>query len=479
MNNEEKSNGMMQARVPVEHPMLVMASMLIGAFVGMFSETSLNIALPQLMDNLHVTTGTIQWLVTGYMLVIGVVLPFSSLISKWFTTRQIIIFGLLAFIVGSVISALSSTFALLLVGRMIQGIATGLILPMMFTVAMLVFPPYKLGAAMGMCALVIMFAPAIGPTLTGIILAKLSWNWIFWMFVPFLAIALLLAIFGLKNVGELTKPKVDVISLIESIIGFASIVTGVSFASEKGWGSPIVLGILALGIIVLAFYVKRQLSLAEPVLNLKIFAIPAFRTGAILVMLDFGIILSAMYLLPMYIQKGLLLPVALTGIIMLPGGVINAAVSAVAGRLYDKIGAKAPIRIGLVIALIGAIMLVCTTVNNSIAYLIIAHVILMIGCPLAMSPAQTYALNSLEGPQSGDGSTIMNTMQQIVGAIATALATSLLGIGQVAYQNHFGKGHLNAAFTNGTHYGFYFTIALIIVGLILSFSVKSNKKVAK
>lgn len=479
MNNEEKSNGMMQARVPVERPMLVMASMLIGAFVGMFSETSLNIALPQLMDNLHVTTGTIQWLVTGYMLVIGVVLPFSSLISKWFTTRQIIIFGLLAFIVGSVISALSSTFALLLVGRMIQGIATGLILPMMFTVAMLVFPPYKLGAAMGMCALVIMFAPAIGPTLTGIILAKLSWNWIFWMFVPFLAIALLLAIFGLKNVGELTKPKVDVISLIESIIGFASIVTGVSFASEKGWGSPIVLGILALGIIVLAFYVKRQLSLAEPVLNLKIFAIPAFRTGAILVMLDFGIILSAMYLLPMYIQKGLLLPVALTGIIMLPGGVINAAVSAVAGRLYDKIGAKAPIRIGLVIALIGAIMLVCTTVNTSIAYLIIAHVILMIGCPLAMSPAQTYALNSLEGPQSGDGSTIMNTMQQIVGAIATALATSLLGIGQVAYQNNFGKGHLNAAFTNGTHYGFYFTIALIIVGLILSFSVKSNKKVAK
>ena len=124
-------------------------------------------------------------------------------------------------------------------------------------------------------------------------------------------------------------------------------------------------------------------------------------------------------------------------------------------------------------------MLVCTTVNTSIAYLIIAHVILMIGCPLAMSPAQTYALNSLEGPQSGDGSTIMNTMQQIVGAIATALATSLLGIGQVAYQNHFGKGHLNAAFTNGTHYGFYFTIALIIVGLILSFSVKSNKKVAK
>lgn len=124
-----------------------------------------------------------------------------------------------------------------------------------------------------------MFAPAIGPTLTGLILAKLSWNWIFWAFVPFLVIALLFAIFGLKNVGELTKPKVDVLSLLESIIGFSGIVMGVSFASEQGWASPLVLGSLIVGIVVLALYVKRQLVLAEPVLNLKIFAIPAFRTA--------------------------------------------------------------------------------------------------------------------------------------------------------------------------------------------------------
>lgn len=476
---QDENNGMMQARVPVAHPMIVMASMMIGAFVGMFSETSLNIALPQLMSHLNVAAGTIQWLVTGYMLVIGIVLPFSSLISKWFTTRQIIIFGLLAFIVGAVVSALSTAFPMLLAGRMIQGIATGLILPMMFTVAMQVFPPYKLGAAMGMCALVIMFAPAIGPTLTGLILAKLSWNWIFWAFVPFLVIALLFAIFGLKNVGELTKPKVDVLSLLESIIGFSGIVMGVSFASEQCWASPLVLGSLIVGIVVLALYVKRQLTLAEPVLNLKIFAIPAFRTGAVLVMLDFGIILSAMYLLPMYIQRGLLLPVALTGIIMLPGGIINALVSAVAGRLYDKVGAKTPVRLGLIIALIGALMLVFTTTHTSIAYLIAAHVILMVGAPLAMSPAQTYALNSLQGAQSGDGSTIMNTMQQIVGAIATALATSLLGIGQAAYQNHHGSGHLSAAFTNGTHYGFYFTIALIVVGLLASLRITTAKDAEK
>lgn len=160
----------------VRHPKLAMVSMLLGAFVGMLSETSLNIALPKLILAFHVNTATIQWLVTGYMLVIGIVLPLSSLISKWFTTRQIIIFALVDFIVGAVISALAGNFPVLLIGRMIQGIGTGLILPLMFAVVMRIFPPQKIGAVMGGCALVIMFAPAIGPTLTGLVLAKLSWN---------------------------------------------------------------------------------------------------------------------------------------------------------------------------------------------------------------------------------------------------------------------------------------------------------------
>lgn len=241
-------------RVTVKHPALAMVSMLVGAFVGMFSETSLNIALPSLMASLGITTATAQWLVTGYMLVIGVVLPLNSLITKWFTTRQVVIFGLSDFLVGAIIAALAPSFPILLFGRMIQGIATGLILPLMFTVAMQVFSPAKIGAAMGACAMVIMFAPAIGPTLTGLILAKLSWHWIFWAFVPFLVIALIFALTSLENVGQLTKPKIDVLSILTSVVGFASVVTAVSFASSHGWGSPLVLGLLLFGIIVLAAY---------------------------------------------------------------------------------------------------------------------------------------------------------------------------------------------------------------------------------
>lgn len=371
--------------------------------------------------------------------------------------------ALVVFMIGAVISALGSTFAVVLIGRMIQGIGTGLILPLMFAVVMQIFPPQKIGAVMGVCALVIMFAPAIGPTLTGLILAKLSWQWIFRLFVPFLLIALIFALTSLENVGDLTRPHVDILSILESAVGCSGLVIGASLSSRDGWLSVPVLTALVVGVIVLALYIHRQLNLEEPILNLRVFKTRAFAIGACLVMLDFGIILSAMYLLPMYIQNGLLLPVALTGIIMLPGGVVNALTSAVAGRLYDNVGAKRPAMIGFLIAFVGAVMLALATPHSPVAYIIAAHVILMIGCPLAMSPSQTSALNALPGMQSGDGSTILNTMQQVIGALATALATSFLELGR-----RLGTGAPAVRFTNGAHYGFYFTIVLVVVGFILT-----------
>lgn len=455
----------------VRHPKLAMVSMLLGAFVGMLSETSLNIALPQLTQAFHTNTATIQWLVTGYMLVIGIVLPLSSMISKWFTTRQIIIFALLDFIVGAAISAMAANFAILLTGRMIQGIATGLILPLMFAVVMQIFPPQKIGAVMGVCALVIMFAPAIGPTLTGLVLGKLSWRWIFWLFIPFLLVALLFALTSLENVGQLSRPHVDVLSIVESAIGCSGLVIGASLSSRDGWLSLPVLSSLVIGIAVLVLYIHRQLNLETPILNLRVFRTPEFAIGSTLVMLDFGIILSAMYLLPMYIQNGLLLPVALTGVIMLPGGVVNALTSAVAGRMYDNIGAKKPARIGFVVALVGGLMLAFTTDHSPVTYVIAAHVILMIGCPLVMSPSQTSALNSLMEMQSADGSTILNTMQQIVGALATALATSFLELG-----SRTATGSSAVRFTTGVHYGIYFTLVLIVIGIILTFKMADKSE---
>ena len=461
----------MKARIDVQWPCLAILPLMFGVFVGMFSETSLNIALPQLMKALQVGQSSIQWLVTGYMLVIGIVLPLSSLLTKWFTTKKLVLFGIGAFIIGSLISGFGNNFSIVLVGRMIQGIGTGIILTLMFTIAMLIFPPNKLGTVNGVLALVIMFAPAIGPTLTGLILAAGSWRDIFFTFALILVIAFVIGLFTLTNVSQITKPKVDWLSIVLSIIAFSGLIAGASFASEMGWLSVPVLASLIVGISALVFYVRRQLKLNVPVLNMRVFRHRNFTLGAILVMIDFGIILSAMYLLPQYLQNGLLVAVALTGIIMLPGGVINAATSALAGRMYDSFGAKWPARIGFAVAFVGAVMLALVTTHSAIWYVILAHIILMIGAPLAMSPSQTSALNSLKGLESADGSAILNTMQQIVGALATALATSFLTVGRNAV-----TGSAAFKFTNGVHYGMYFTIALTVIGFIVALFVKDDGK---
>ncbi|KRM13415.1 DHA2 family efflux MFS transporter permease subunit [Paucilactobacillus suebicus] len=460
-----------KAAVSVDHPFLSMFGMLIGGFVGMLSETSLNIALPNLMTSFNVSVGTVQWLVTGYMLIIGIVLPLSSLLTRWFTTRQLIIFALLDFTVGAVISALAPNFAILMIGRMIQGIGTGIILPLMFTVATLIYPPYKLGAAMGMIGLVIMFAPAVGPTLSGIILGALNWHWIFWIFIPFLLVGLVFAIKFLPNVSELTHPKVDKLSILLSTLGFGGLVVAVSSASNYGWTSPIVLGLLIVAVIIIVFYVRRQIHTEVPILNFRVFSRRNFTTGAILVMLDFGIILASMYLLPMFWQKGLAISVALTGIVMLPGGLVNAIVSALSGRLTEQFSTKLLAVTGFALVIVGVLMLIFASDEASTIYVIAAHVILMIGAPLAMSPTQTFALNALDRETSSDGSTIMNTEQQIVGAISTAIATSLLAFGEAS--SHSSSARI--AFTNGAHLGFIFPLCFAIIALLISLTIKDKR----
>lgn len=300
------------------HPLLALMGVLIGGFVGMFSETSLNIALPSIMKAFNIETGTAQWLVTGYMLVIAIVLPLSSLLTKHFSTRGLVRFGLWDFIIGSIISAIAVSFPMLLVGRMIQGIATGIILPLMFSIAMRIFPPNKLGGALGMAALVIMFAPAIGPTISGIILGALSWRFIFWSFIIFLLIGWAIMEKNLTNVFEVTKPKVDWLAIILSTISFGLIVFGISFLSSN---MAVALIALVVGLIFLVVYIRQQLHANVPTLDFTVLKKPEFVTGSVLVMINFGITLSAMYLLPMYLQNGLGVAVALTGIIMLPGGV--------------------------------------------------------------------------------------------------------------------------------------------------------------
>lgn len=460
-----------QARVQVKHPYLALMGLFLGGFAGMYSETALNIALPQLSAAFGVDISLTQWFVIGYMLVIGIVLPFSSLLTKWFSARKLTVFALGAFLVGSLISGFAPGFEVALAGRAIQGIGTGIVLPLMFAMIMEVVPPHKIGAAMGVSALVIMFAPAIGPTLAGFLIGALSWRFIFFSFVVILVAALAFALKFEVDPYKLTKPRIDATSVVSSCLGFGGIVFGVGSASLFGWLSAPVVVALVVGVACLAVYVRRQLSMDAPVLDLHAFSFGGFRVGAVCVMLNFGITLSAMYVLPQFFQNGMLVAVALTGIVMLPGGIVNALVSMAAGNIFDRIGARIPALAGFALSAVGAAALLFVTPESSLAYVVACHIVMMVGVPLAMSPCQTHALSALPHRLSTDGSTILNTMQQVLGAVCTAIATNLLTMGQQGYYAAGGSDSA-LAFTQGSHWGFAFTLVLAVLGLLLATRIK-------
>lgn len=446
-----------------------------GGFTGMYSETALNIALPQLSLAFGVELNMVQWLVVAYMLVIGLVLPFASLLMKWFTARQITLFALCSFLIGALISGFAGSFEICLVGRCIQGIGTGLVLPLMFAIVLEVIPPHKIGQAMGVAALVIMFAPAIGPTLAGLLIGTLSWRWIFFSFCITLAIAILFAIKFEVNPYELTKPRIDAISVITSCFGFGGIVLGAGMVSLFGFTSAPVLGSFAVGIVCLAAYIKRQLSIKVPVLDLSVFTYQGYRVGVMCLMLNFGITLAAMYVLPQFYQNAMLIAVAAAGVLMLPGGLINAVVSVAAGTLFDRFGARGPVSIGFACSALASAMLMIATPETPIWYMVACHIIMMIGVPLTMSPCQTHALASIPPQLNSDGSTIMNTLQQVLGAICTTVATCLLAAGQNTY---FAAGGTNSAlaFTEGSHIGFAFTLIMAVLGFFLAFRINLQKE---
>ncbi|MBT1172843.1 DHA2 family efflux MFS transporter permease subunit [Bifidobacterium sp. MA2] len=455
------------------HPHRVMLGLYLAVFLGMLSETSMNIAIPDLMDEFSVSSGTAQWMVVGYMLAIGVVLPCVGFLLKWIKAKTLVVFALVCFLVGALVCTFATAFPVLLAGRIVQGVSTGIVLPTMFASIMRVFPPVRIGAANGVAGLVIMFAPVVGPTIAGALIGSVSWRAIFALFALIAAVALVLTALFFVTPIERTRPAVDVISIIASAIGFGCLVAGVSLVADMGF-SPAVIGLLVVGVVVLAFYARRQLTIADPLLDLRALGVAAFRTPAIMVSCSFACTLAFMYLVPQELQRGLGLSSTVAGLLMLPGGIVNAVCTLVAGRLFDRHGARRLVWIGVVMSVIGGALFYMIGVGTPIALFLAAHIIVMVGIPFIQQSTQSAALKALPGRMAADGSTILNTMQQVCGAISTAVATCLLGLGQA---NYAAAGGSNPAqgFVDGSRYGYLFGLALIVIVLAFSFLLREHR----
>lgn len=455
----------------------ILVSLLLAGFIGMFSETALNVALTDLMQVMNIEPATAQWLTTAYLLTLGILVPISGMLLQWFTTRQLFIAAVSFSILGTLLAAMSPNFEFLLTARVVQAMGTALLLPLMFNTILLIIPAEKRGGAMGLIGLVIMVAPAIGPTIAGLLIESLSWHWIFWLSLPFLVAALISGILFMQNVSEVTKPKIDVLSIVLSSLGFGGIVFGFSSAGEEaGWGSPKVIIAIAVGVIALVLFAIRQMTMKQPMINLRAFKYPMFTVGVLMIFICMMVILSSMLILPMYLQQGQGYTAFKAGLLMLPGGIINGLMSPLMGRLFDKYGPKWLVIPGLAIVAVSLWFFSSITATSTVVFVIVLHSTLMIGISMIMMPAQTNGINQLPMQYYPDGTAIMNTLQQVAGAIGTALAVSIMTSGRKSFMQTVSDpadpANALAAFTHGVQNAFIFGMIMAIIGLAVSFFLK-------
>lgn len=329
---------------------------------------------------------------------------------------------------------------------------------------------------MGMIGLVIMFAPAIGPTLSGLIIDWQDWRWLFYLIIPLAAFSILFAAAFLKNVSELTRPRVDLLSILLSTIGFGGFVYGFSSAGESSWSDPKVYWCLIAGGAALLLFIWRQLRMKQPVLDLRAFKYPMFSLVTVLMLVLMMSLFSTMILLPLFLQKALLMTALTAGLTLMPGGIVNGIMAPISGKLFDKFGPRVLVIPGLLLVCAATWLFTRISADTTSGYIIFVHVVLLVGISLVMMPAQTTGLNQLPRQLYPHGTAILNTLQQVAGALGTALFVSIMSSGSKSYSETSSDPLAPAEVINGLIAGmkdaFYVGLLISLVALVIGFFIK-------
>lgn len=449
------------------------AALVLSAMIMILNETVLSVALPNLMADFHVDATTAQWLTTGFLLTMAVVIPTTGFLLQRFTTRRLFTVALLLFIVGTVLATVAPTFSVLLLARVIQAGGTAIILPLLMTTTLTSVPVAYRGTIMGLNAVVISVAPAIGPTLSGIVLNALDWRWVFGLMIPVAVIVFIVGIIAIRTSGETRKAPLDVLSVVLSAVAFGGIVYALSSIGELIQGAWGPIAALVIGAIALAVFIARQSALrakGSVLLDLRPFAVHNFRISVSMLMLLMGTLLGTVMVIPIFLQNGKGLSVLTIGLLLLPGGLVQGIISPLIGRLYDKVGPRPIVIPGAFMLAGGQWWLSTVHVDTPLGLIVAMHVVFSIGFGMLMTPLMTTALSSLPRELYGHGSAIVNTLQQLGGAAGTAILIATMTIGTTLAATA-GLG-VAESLVSGTEKAFFVGGILGLVAVVCSFFVK-------
>ncbi|MEU6136880.1 MDR family MFS transporter [Nocardioides sp. NPDC047086] len=411
-------------RTPAVITLLVLAT-----FVVILNETIMLNAIPNLMNSFGVTEHAAQWVSTAFMLTMASVIPVTGWFLQRVTTRTAYATAMAVFIAGTLISAIAPVFGVLLAGRVIQAAGTAVMMPLLMTTLMTVVDESDRGRVMGNVTMAISVAPALGPTLSGLILGFGSWRLLFLLVLPIAVGVAWSGLRRLENVNEPAESSVDWASVVIAALGFGSLVYGLSRFAEGEVGLPLV--IAGLGALLILGFVLRQLRLqrvGSPLLDLRAFLHPTFTKSLVLMAIAFLAMMGSMILLPLYLQTVRGLSPLYTGLLVMPGGLAMGLLGPTVGRIFDTYGGRVlviPGSVGIVVALGGLSQISLTT---PYALVLVLHLILMVSLAAAFTPVFTLGLGSLPSHLYSHGSSILGTLQQVAAAFGTALAVTVMSV---------------------------------------------------
>ncbi|HEB2282229.1 TPA: DHA2 family efflux MFS transporter permease subunit [Staphylococcus aureus] len=417
----------------------ILAALLFGMFIAILNQTLLNVALPKINTEFNISASTGQWLMTGFMLVNGILIPITAYLFNKYSYRKLFLVALVLFTIGSLICAISMNFPIMMVGRVLQAIGAGVLMPLGSIVIITIYPPEKRGAAMGTMGIAMILAPAIGPTLSGYIVQNYHWNVMFYGMFIIGIIAILVGFVWFKLYQYTTNPKADIPGIIFSTIGFGALLYGFSEAGNKGWGSVEIETMFAIGIIFIILFVIRELRMKAPMLNLEVLKFPTFTLTTVINMVVMMSLYGGMILLPIYLQNLRGFSALDSGLLLLSGSLIMGLLGPFAGKLLDTIGLKPLAIFGIAVMTYATWEL--TKLNMDTPYMTIMgiYVLRSFGMAFIMMPMVTAAINALPGRLASHGNAFLNTMRQLAGSIGTAILVTVMTTQTTQHLSAFGE----------------------------------------
>lgn len=458
----------------------IVAVMLISAFVAILNQTLLNTALPSIMRELNINESTSQWLVTGFMLVNGVMIPLTAYLMDRIKTRPLYLAAMGTFLVGSIVAAMAPNFGVLMVARVIQAMGAGVLMPLMQFTLFTLFSKEHRGFAMGLAGLVIQFAPAIGPTVTGLIIDQASWRVPFIIIVGIALVAFIFGLISISSYNEVKYTKLDKRSVMYSTIGFGLMLYAFSSAGDLGFTSPVVIGAMIISSIIIYLFIRRQFNISNALLNLSVFKNRTFALCTISSMIIMMSMVGPALLIPLYVQNSLALSALLSGLVIMPGAIINGIMSVFTGKFYDKYGPRPLIYTGFTILTITTIMLSFLHTDTSYTYLIVVYAIRMFSVSLLMMPINTTGINSLRNEEISHGTAIMNFGRVMAGSLGTALMVTLMSFGAKIFSST-SPSHLTAteikqqSIAIGVDISFAFVAVLVMAAYVIALFIREPK----